>query len=303
MRWLLIVTVFILAYGWDTDEVTLQIPPPEKKLSMGAAKDLYHSFELFISRYLQKMPLPLPDDWVRCLERILLDFPDERFLHRPKGLGLPERIERAYVRSWLAASYKAEGRWDEALSLWMQDFFIGWIENLEKKVGLLYGFPAFPFPDPFRDPEKAIESFANFVRKMQKEGGRFPPLIFVRGWPIRARWKGNSLDDALISLNDFAYALGGENWRDVIQHDWKNWRFTLSVKGKTVTFAFGSQKALVAGKESLLRHKVERSYYDLYVPLIDLVKLIGGNLRPPKPDELQPLRRYLPVQIWVVDLN
>lgn len=138
---------------------------------------------------------------------------------------------------------------------------------------------------------------------MQGKGAQFSPLIFVNGWCVRARWKGNDPNDALISLNDLAYALGGEKWRDIIQRDWKAWRFNLSIKGKTLTFTANSQKAKIESKEVSLSHRVERSFYDLYVPLGDLVKALGGTLCPPKADELSVFQRHLPVTILVMDFD
>ncbi|MER3501854.1 MAG: hypothetical protein IMHGJWDQ_001698 [Candidatus Fervidibacter sp.] len=304
MRWLWTAMVFVTAQGRCAEEPLFQIPPPENQLSMDEAKDLYHSFELFVSHYPQRDPLPLPIAYVRLLERILLDFPDERFLFRPRGLGLPARVERGYARAWLAASYQAQGKWDETLALRVQDFFIRWIESIEKKSGLLYGFPAFPSLDPFRgDPPAAVLHLAKRIKEMQEKDTWFSPLIFVRGWCLRARWKGKELKDALIPLNDFAYALGGEKWRDIISHDWKAWCFTISVKGKTVSFQAGSKKAKVNGKEVTLTHPAERSFYDLYVPLVDLVRALGGVIRPPKADELVVFQRHLPVSLLVVDLD
>ncbi len=304
MRWLWIVTVFVVAQGWCIEEPLIQVPPPEKRLSMDEAKELYHSFELFLSRYPQKVRLPLPAIYIRCLERILLDFPDERFLFRPRGLGLPAVVERGYARSWLAASYKAQGKWDEFLALTIQDFVIRWLENLEAKAGLKYGFPVFPFPDPFRgDPPAAIVQLARNIKEMQEKGAQFSPLIFLNGWCLRARWKGNDPEDALVSLNDFAYALFGERWREKLHHDWQTWRFTLSIQDKTISFSAGSQKAIVSGKEVKLRHPVERSFYDLYVPLGDLVKVVGGSIRSPKPEELQIFRHHLPVPLLVIELQ
>lgn len=304
MRWLWVVTVFIFAQGKCATETYSQIPSPESRLSIHDAMNLYHSFEQFISRHRQGPPLPLPNIYVRCLERILLEFPDERFLHRPKGLGLPERVERGYARSWLVASYMAEGKWDDALTLMVQHLFVHWVENLEMKSGLLYGFPVYPYPDPFQgDPPRVVLKLAKEIKEMQEKGAKFSPLLFIRSWCLRARWKGSDPNDALVSFNDLAYALGNDRWQEIIQRDWKAWRFTISVKGKTITFAAESQKAVIEGKEVTLRYPVERSFYDLYVPLSDLVKILGGTVRPPKPEELTVFQRHLPVSLLVVDLD
>jgi hypothetical protein len=39
------------------------------------------------------------------------------------------------------------------------------------------------------------------------------------------------------------------------------------------------------------------------VPLGDLVRLVGGSLRPPKPGELEVFRRHLPVSLLVIELQ
>jgi hypothetical protein len=114
---------------------------------------------------------------------------------------------------------------------------------------------------------------------------------------------GENPEDALVSLNDFAYALFGERWRERVHHDWKTWRFTLSLQDKTLSFSAGSPKGVVSGKEVQLRHPAKRSFYDLYVPLGDLVRLVGGSLRPPKPGELEVFRRHLPVSLLVIELQ
>jgi hypothetical protein len=181
---------------------------------------------------------------------------------------------------------------------------IDWLENLEKKAGLRYGIPMFTSPDPFRgDPPAAIVWLAKNIQEMQGKGARFSPLIFLHGWCLRVRWGGENPEDALVSLNDFAYALFGERWRERVHHDWKTWRFTLSLQDKTLSFSAGSPKGVVSGKEVQLRHPVKRSFYNLYVPLGDLVRLVGGSLRPPKPGELEVFRRHLPVSLLVIELQ
>lgn len=304
-----VVIAFLLSLGQVNTQPAktpqIILPPPGRPLSVKEATKLYQSVVMFASIcYNQGLsPHPLPEAYIRCLERILLDFPDERFVFVPKGLGMRERVEYGGCRAALAVSYQAQGKWDEALSLEVQDLLIGWIENIEKKSGFLYGFPAFPFPDPFRgDPPAAVLNLAKHIEEMQEKGAQFSPLIFVHGWCLRARWKGKDPKDALISLNDFAYALGREKWREIIQRDWKGWRFTLSVKGKTVSFTAESKKADIDGKEVTLTHQVERSFYDLYVPLGDLLKALGGVIRSPKADELAVFQRHLPVSLLVVDL-
>lgn len=304
----IMVLISVLGQMNANQEKTLQIhlPSPDNPLSIKDATALYQSATLYISTCFRKgvPPYPLPEIYVRLHERILLDFPDEKFVFVPEGLGMKERVEYGACRAALAVSYSLQGKWSEAIALMAQNLLIRWIENQERKTGLLYGFPAFPFPDPFEDdPPAAVLGLAKNIEEIQKKGARFSPLIFVHGWTVRARWKDKNPDDALVSLNDIAYGLGQDRWRDFIQHDWKNFRFTLSVKGTTVTFFAESRKALVSGKGVSLRHKVERSYYDLYVPLGDLVKMLGGTVRPPKPDELQVFQRHLPMPILVVDLD
>lgn len=306
----LMMTRLLLSFGLSNTQPAkmpeFDLPSPEKALSIKEATMLYQSVQKFVSdRYSQGLsPYPLPEAYIRLLERILLDFPDEKFVFIPKGLGLKERVEYGSCRAAIAASYWAQGKWSEALALEVQDLLIRWIENLEFKAGFIYGFPAFPFPNPFREenPPPAVLQLANRIKGMQDKGAQLSPVIFVGGWPLRARWKGDDPTNALVSLNDIAFALGKEKWREIIQRDWKEWRFTLSVKNKTITFKAGSKEAVVSGKKISLRHKVERSFYDLYVPLGDLVKALGGNVRPPKADELNIFQNHLPVPLLVLDL-
>jgi hypothetical protein len=307
MRWMWMVTLFALiqVQGIMVIRAEVKIPPPEKRLSYDEARRLHRLFEDFLRRHFPSegpwQNITLPEEYIRLLERLLLDFPNERYLLE-RGLGLGERIERGYVHSWLAYAYRVRSEWDKYLALAIQDLLIGWLENLESKAGLKYGFPAFPFPDPFRgDPPAAIVWLAQNIQEAQRKGVRFSPLIFLRGWCLRVKWKGENPEDALVSLNDFAYALFGERWRERVHHDWKTWRFTLSLQDKTLTFSAGSPKGVVSGKEVQLRHPVERSFYDLYVPLGDLVRLVGGSLRPPKPGELEVFRRHLPVSLLVIE--
>lgn len=293
----------MVALGWCEDKQEVWVPPPDKQLSMDEARQLYNSFILFLDRYPKGPSLPLPTVWIKVLERLLSDFPDERFLHT-KGLGLPERVERAKVRFWLATSYLAEGKVYEGVVLRVQDLLLDWAEYEMKKSGFLYGFPMSPFPDPFRgDPPRAVVDLAKYVEELLKKSPPTPPLIFVRGWCVRARWEGEDSHDALVSLNELAYALNQENWRKIIERDWKAWRFTVKLKDKTLTFTADSLKASVSGEEIQLRRKVERFHYDLYVPLGDLVKAVGGKVRPPEADELTVFQKHFPVPILVVDLN
>jgi hypothetical protein len=191
----------------------VKIPPPEERLSYDEARRLHNLFLRFLSNR-SWQDIPLPEEYIRLLERLLLDFPDERYLLE-RGLGLGERIERRYVRTWLAYAYRLRGEWDEYLALSVQDFMIDWLENLEKKAGLRYGIPMFTSPDPFRgDPPAAIVWLAKNIQEMQGKGARFSPLIFLHGWCLRVRWGGENPEDALVSLNDFAYALFGERWRE-----------------------------------------------------------------------------------------
>lgn len=304
MRWIWMVTLFALTQvqGIMVVRAEVKIPPPEERLSYDEARRLHNLFLRFLSNR-SWQEIPLPEEYIRLLERLLLDFPDERYLLE-RGLGLGERIERGYVRSWLAYAYRLRGEWDEYLALSVQDLMIDWLENLEKKAGLRYGIPMFTSPDPFQgDPPAAIVRLAKNIREMQGKGARFSPLIFLHGWCLRVRWKGKNPEDALVSLNDFAYALFGERWRERVHHDWKTWRFTLSLQDKTLSFSAGSPKGIVSGKEVQLRHPVKRSFYDLYVPLGDLMRLVGGSLRPPKPDELEVFQRHLPVSLLVIELQ
>jgi hypothetical protein len=298
------VTLFALTQvqGIMVVRAEVKIPPPEERLSYDEARRLHNLFLRFLSNR-SWQDIPLPEEYIRLLERLLLDFPDERYLLE-RGLGLGERIERGYVRTWLAYAYRLRGEWDEYLALSVQDFMIDWLENLEKKAGLRYGIPMFTSPDPFRgEPPAAIVWLAKNIQEMQGKGARFSPLIFLHGWCLRVRWGGENPEDALVSLNDFAYALFGERWRERVHHDWKTWRFTLSLQDKTLSFSAGSPKGVVSGKEVQLRHPVKRSFYDLYVPLGDLVRLVGGSLRPPKPGELEVFRRHLPVSLLVIELQ
>ena len=304
MRWYCLALTIVVTFGWCANQKDVLVPPPDRQLSVEEAKRLYNSFVSFLGRYPYGVPLPLPREWIEVLERLLMDFPDERFYYIPRGLGLPERVERAYVRSWLSASYRAEGKVYESVVLDIQDFLIGWIDYEMMKSGLLYGYPSFPYPDPFRgDPPTAVLRLAEHIKNIQVKGVQLSPVVFANSWPLRVRWKGNDINDALISLNDLAYGLGKERWREILQRDYKAWRFVLSVKGKTITFTKGGRKAVIEGKEVILRYPVERSFYDLYVPLDDLVKVLGGTVRPPKPDELVVFQRYLPVSLLVVDLD
>jgi len=310
MQYVLVMIALLLSFGQGNTQPEkapqIDLPPPDKPLSVKEATKIYQSTHMFYSiRHSQGLPLyPLPEVYIQCFERILLDFPDEKFVFVPKGLGMRERVEYGGCRAALAASHWAQGKWNEALALEVQDLFIRWVENLEMKSGLLYGFPLYPFPDPFRsDPPAAVLRIADIVKEKQGKGAKFSPLLFIRSWCLRARWKGSDPNDALVSFNDLAYALGNDRWQEIIQRDWKAWRFTISVKGKTITFAAGSQKAVIEGKEVTLRYPVERSFYDLYVPLGDLVKALGGAVRPPKPEELTVFQRHLPVSLLVVDLD
>lgn len=88
---------------------------------------------------------------------------------------------------------------------------------------------------------------------------------------------------------------------DLALHPFFAGQNSYSLQDKTLTFSAGSPKGVVSGKEVQLRHPVERSFYDLYVPLGDLVRLVGGSLRPPKPGELEVFRRHLPVSLLVIE--
>lgn len=292
---LLLAVLWCLAIGEEPMDDLESMPPPEVRIEKPNA--IYgHSFFRAYRKFKAIPSQRLCEQLIKALERLLLEEPGGRFAREPLF-----RAPMYLFDNWggplgiLSELYQFQGRYDEAITVEVQRALVMYHDAV-----LADSFaPVFPGPNLLN----YLPSATHFIKRTLGRGIQVKPIIFIRGWPVRARWKGDELEDALVSLNDVAYALGGENWRDIIQHDWKNWRFTLSAKGKTVTFTFGSQKAFVAGKEALLRHKVERSYYDLYVPLIDFVKLIGGNIRPPKPDELQPLQRHLPVQIWVVDLS
>jgi hypothetical protein len=48
---------------------------------------------------------------------------------------------------------------------------------------------------------------------------------------------------------------------------------------------------------------VERTPYDLYVPLGDLLKSLGGTVRPPHKEELKDFQKHFPVSLLVVDLK
>jgi len=189
MRWIWMVTLFALTQvqGIMVVRAEVKIPPPEERLSYDEARRLHNLFLRFLSNR-SWQDIPLPEEYIRLLERLLLDFPDERYLLE-RGLGLGERIERRYVRTWLAYAYRLRGEWDEYLALSVQDFMIDWLENLEKKAGLRYGIPMFTSPDPFRgDPPAAIVWLAKNIQEMQGKGARFSPLIFLHGWCLRVRW-------------------------------------------------------------------------------------------------------------------
>jgi len=191
MRWIWMVTLFALTQvqGIMVVRAEVKIPPPEERLSYDEARRLHNLFLRFLSNR-SWQDIPLPEEYIRLLERLLLDFPDERYLLE-RGLGLGERIERGYVRTWLAYAYRLRGEWDEYLALSVQDFMIDWLENLEKKAGLRYGIPMFTSPDPFRgDPPAAIVWLAKNIQEMQGKGARFSPLIFLHGWCLRVRWGG-----------------------------------------------------------------------------------------------------------------
>ena len=248
--------------------------------------------------------LALCNRLIDALETLLANFPDARFVPPPYLV----RAKSFYMLDdaggplgMLAELYHFQGRYEEALIFQLRKSLV-MMEDIAMMIASGLGI----FPNSLKsDPPFIFElkPSIEYAQQLLSQKVKVHPVLFACGWPLRVKWKGNNPNDALVSLNDIAYALGKGNWQDILQRDYKSWRFTLSVKGKTITFTDKSQKAVIEGKEATLRYPVERSYYDLYVPLIDLVKLIGGNLRPPKPDELQPLRRYLPVQIWVVDLN
>jgi hypothetical protein len=185
------VTLFALTQvqGIMIVRAEVKIPPPEERLSYDETRRLHNLFLRFLSNR-SWQDIPLPEEYIRLLERLLLDFPDERYLLE-RGLGLGERIERRYVRTWLAYAYRLRGEWDEYLALSVQDFMIDWLENLEKKAGLRYGIPMFTSPDPFRgDPPAAIVWLAKNIQEMQGKGARFSPLIFLHGWCLRVRWGG-----------------------------------------------------------------------------------------------------------------
>ncbi len=284
---------------------SIEVPLPERRLSIREAMALYFQIIEEWVKYLDPanprvLKSPMPGPYVCALERILLDFPDGRVILM-EGFGLPKplTLQRAGIREGLSACYFAEGKWDEALALAVQGLLLDWDNYFLLKLHNIH-----PFPDPFRgDPPAAVLDFVKRIKEMQRKGARFSPLIFVRGWCLRARWKGDDPKDALVSLNDFAYALGYDQWREIIQRDWKEWRFTFSIKGKTISFTAGSKKANINGKEFILTHQIERSFYDLYVPLGDLVKALDGTIRSPKADELPVLQHHLPVPLLVVDLD
>jgi hypothetical protein len=292
---LLLAVLWCLAIGEEPMDELESMPPPEVRIEKPNA--IYgHSFFRAYRKFKASPSQRLCEQLIKALERLLLEEPGGRFAREPL-FGAPMYLfdNSGGPLGTLSELYQFQGRYNEAVAVEVQKALVMYHDAV-----LADSFaPVFPGPNLLNDLRSAID----FIKRTLERGIQVKPLVFVRGWPIRARWKGNSPDDALISLNDLAYALGHDQWRDIIHHDWKAWRFTLSLQDKTLSFSAGSPKGVVSGKEVQLRHPVERSFYDLYVPLGDLVRLVGGSLRPPKPGELEVFRRHLPVSLLVIELQ
>ena len=295
--WLILFAAWCLANGGEQVDDLESLPPPEVRIERPNA--IYgHSFFHLYRKFKAAPSHDLCERLIKALERLLLEEPGGRFAPMPDLGGRMYLLDDSGgPLGTLSELYQFQGRYDEAVVVEIQRSLIMHHDAvLLDSVGRV-------FPSPYGDPPYRLRSSIDFVKQTLRKGIRVKPIIFVCGWPIRARWKGNEPEDAFVSLNDVAYALGGEKWRDVIHHDWKNWRFTLSLQGKTLSFSAGSQKGVISGKEVQLRHPVKRSFYNLYVPLGDLMRLVGGSLRPPKPDELEVFQRHLPVSLSVIELQ
>jgi hypothetical protein len=161
------------------------------------------------------------------------------------------------------------------------------------------------------DPPPALILTIEAVKKILAKKPNVHSPIFVHGWCVRAKWKGDNPNDALVSLNDFAYAWQRDPLAEAfnvdtpkaLKRDWQAGRFTLSLKNKTLVFQAGLKTALVDGKEVALSDQVERAPYDLYVPLGDLLKHLGGSVRAPQKDEMKDFQKHFPVSLLVVNLG
>lgn len=259
-----------------------------------------------IYRQFKKNPSPLLcNRLIEALETLLAKFPDGRFAAPPylveKRLGVKSFYmidDAGGPLGMLSKLYQYQGKCEEALTIEIRKALV-----MMEDDAMMLASGLNPFPYPFGDSPNSLRPTIEFTRQVLAKKPQIHPLIFVNGWCVRTKWKGSKTENVLISLNDFAYTIGRERWGEILRRDWKAWRFTISVKGKTISFSAGSRQVTVNGKETIFSRSAERYFYDLYVPLRDLVKVLGGTVRSPKADELTVLQRHLPVPSLVVDLN
>ncbi|MFA0755595.1 MAG: hypothetical protein YPKNTGVA_001102 [Candidatus Fervidibacter sp.] len=107
MRWMWMVTLFALiqVQGIMVIRAEVKIPPPEKRLSYDEARRLHCLFEDFLRRHFPSegpwQNITLPEEYIRLLERLLLDFPNERYLLE-RGLGLANGLSvDMFAVGWL----------------------------------------------------------------------------------------------------------------------------------------------------------------------------------------------------------
>lgn len=288
------------------------VPPPEVRIEKPNAIYGRQFFHLY--REFKASPSPaLCQKLIVALERLLLEEPSGRFALAPRFLeSVAKRIydldSSGGPLGTLSELYQYQGRYDEALALEVQKSLVMHEDGLRMVLAGLH-----VNPDPMRaDPPPALILTIEAAKKILAKKPNVHSPIFIHGWCVRVKWKGDNPNDALVSLNDVAYAFDRDPVADVfgakplpsgLKRDWQAGRFTLSLKNTTLVFQAGLKKALVDGKEVALRRQVERAPYDLYVPLGDLLKSLGGAVRPPQKDELKDFQKHFPVSLLVVDLK
>jgi hypothetical protein len=287
------------------------VPPPHVRIEKPNAIYLNKISPLYRQFKISPSPI-LAQKIVTALERLLLDNPTARFVFATNPTG-GEPFQPIYAvdnhggpLSMLSALYQYQGRYDEALAIEVRKALV-----IMQDVQIADSFATTTSGGGGNLPRELIDVI-EVAEKMLAQKRNIHPLVFVNGWCVRTRWKGNNPNDALVSLNDVAYAfhrepfittLGDEKAQSVIRRDWRAPRFSLSLKDRTLVFQANLKKALVDGKEVALSRQVERAPFDLYVPLGDLLKSLGGTVRPPQKDELKDFQKYFPVSLLVVDLK
>lgn len=263
------------------------LPPPDQRIEF--PNEIYGRKSLALKREFDEKRSPAAcEALIVILERLLVEDPASRFW-RAGPIPVPVAGGRACgLDNWggplglLSNLYAFQGKCYEASVMAVRRILVS-AEDLAR-----FGAKA---SEPFRtwlfvDEASSSELFRQLDQEAIRKGAKLHPLLFLNGWAMRARWKGKEVQQALVSLTDVAYALGRDHWRELLQQDWKAWVFTLTFKGRTYRFQGGSKKATAQGRALQLSRAVERSFYDLYVPVFDLARFLAATFRDPRDSDL-----------------